>query len=316
MSGAILETYNPFFNLALEDFLLHERDGEYCLLYFNDPSVIVGRHQVIYRETDIFVAESLKIPIIRRISGGGTVYHDRGNLNFTVIRNSPKGKQVDFALHTRPVIEFLRNEGVEATLSGKSDITVDGLKISGNAEHVYRERVLHHGTLLFDTSLETMNLVIRNTTEHYSTKAIESNRIPVINLKGKISNINSADELARRMFDYLSEYFREMEIFKLTEEEKADVDSLADSRYRTWEWNHGFSPSYEFRNCFEADGIKHTLSMYVRDGIIWKCSIEGSDEMAFAAKQMIGCRHIFDDIKRIFELEHMKVDDAIIRKFF
>ncbi len=144
---------DPFFNLAVEEYLLRNRTEDFLVLGINDPSVIIGKHQVAHREADTkFVMEN-NIPVIRRISGGGTVYHDFGNVNFSFILNSARGTQVDFRKYTLPVIEFLASLKVNAELEGKNDLKVNGLKISGNAEHVYRERVLHHGTLLFNADL-------------------------------------------------------------------------------------------------------------------------------------------------------------------
>jgi lipoate-protein ligase A len=150
----ITESDDPSFNLAVEELLLKNRNNEYLILGINKPSVIIGKHQSAHREINTrFVTEN-NIPVIRRISGGGTVFHDKGNLNFTFIRQSEAGKQIDFRKYTKPVIDFLYSLGVEAKFEGKNDLKTDGLKISGNAEHVHRNRVLHHGTLLFSTSLE------------------------------------------------------------------------------------------------------------------------------------------------------------------
>lgn len=317
MKGTILKSYDPFFNLALEDFLLHTGNDEYFLLSVNSPSVITGRHQVIYMEADIFAARELNMPVIRRISGGGTVFHDEGNINFTLIRNSSQGKQIDFELHTRPVIEFLRYMGINAMLTGKSNITVDGLKVSGNAEHVFRERVLHHGTLLFNSSLDKMKRVIRGKTEHYSTKAIESNRAQVINLRELLPDIANIDDLASMMFDYIKKnFFPGMEVLTVAGQEVAGTESLAESKYRTWGWNYGFSPPYSFSGSFEAYGSPHRVTMYVKDGIIWKCDITGSDLMAVKAKQLIGCRHMPEDIMNIFRSENIEISDTEIERFF
>lgn len=316
MTGTILTTHDPYYNLALEDFFLHRSSEEYSFIYMNNPTLIVGKHQVIYREADIFAAEALNVPVIRRLSGGGTVYHDRGNLNFSLIRNSRKGMQVNFELHTKPVIDFLNRLEIPALLSGKSDIAVEGFKVSGNAEYVYRERVLHHGTLLFDTATETMKDLLRATTSFYTTSAVDSNRTRVMNLKGRIKGIDNIDELAAGLYDAISRHFGGMDKFLLSDQENSEIISLADSKYKSWDWNYGFSPAYEFSRYFEAYGLTHRISMYVKDGIIWKCTIEGSDAMALAAKQMIGCRHLPGEIKKIFEKEKMKTDDELITFFF
>ena len=184
-----LETHDPFFNLALEEVLLKSRQEDYLILYINDPSVIIGKHQAAHREVNTkFITEN-KIPVIRRISGGGTVFHDRGNLNFTFIRQSEEGKQIDFRKYTKPVIDFLVSLGIDARFEGKNDIKVDGLKISGNAEHVYRNRVLHHGTLLFSSSIHMLKNSIRSDKSCYTTRAVDSNPASVMNLNEKIDKI-------------------------------------------------------------------------------------------------------------------------------
>lgn len=178
-----LNSTDPFFNLALEELLLRNRKEEYLLFYINSPSVIIGKHQVAHREADTEFIMKNEIPVIRRISGGGAVYHDRGNLNFSFIMQSKKGSQVDFRKYTKPVIDFIGTFGIDAKFEGKSDLTVNGFKISGNAEHVFRERVLHHGTVLFDTDIEMLNKSLRKNTSGYSTRAVKSNPSQVMNMK-------------------------------------------------------------------------------------------------------------------------------------
>ncbi len=316
MSGAILETHDPFFNLAVEDFLLHNCKGDYFLLSVNNPSVIIGRHQIIFREVDVFAAETLNIPVIRRISGGGTVYHDRGNLNFTFVRNSEKERQVDFERQMRPVIEFLNKEGMEAMMSGKSDITVEGLKISGNAEYVFRDRILHHGTLLFDTSPDIMKQLIRPVTDAYTTKAIESNRAAVTNLKGRLRNINTVDELASEMMRFMKDYFICIENLSFTDMELAEIKSIVEKKYMSWDWNYGFTPAYTFTSDFEIGGNTGRVRMFVKDGIIWECNITGSEKLALTGKMLIGRRHLFDDIKEVFLSEGVMISDEALKRFF
>ena len=316
MFGVFLDTKDPSINLATEDFLLHRSKDDFVILSVNHPSVIVGKHQCVHREVNTRYTEPLKIPVLRRISGGGTVYHDHGNLNFAFIRNSEPGKQVDFGFYTAPVINYLQSAGINARFEGKNDIRVGGLKISGNAEHVYRERVLHHGTLLFDADLDAMRMSLKPVTSGYETRAVESNRSSVTNLKGMISGIENMDQLADSMMDYLSGNWQKLQPFGITDEMAGEIRNLADTKYRTWEWTYGYGPPYTFTGSFLLNNIIHRLKMVVRDGIVWECSISGTKEMESAAKKIIGCRHYYDDLSELFRNEKITLSDSELWNFF
>jgi lipoate-protein ligase A len=311
-----LETHDPFFNLAVEEVLLRESKEEYVLLGVNVPSVIIGKHQVAHMETDTKFVSRHGIPVIRRISGGGTVFHDSGNLNFTFIRNCEEGKQVDFRKHTRPVIDFLRSYDIDAAFAGKNDIRVDGLKISGNAEHVLRNRVLHHGTLLFSSSLKMLRGSIRNDKSGYSTRAVNSNPASVMNLCEKLSDIAGIGDLAMAMINYFIHTIPDLEISDISQLYKEKGLSLADSKYRSWEWNFAYGPDYDFRNSFMHDGRLITCSMTISGGIVRKCIIEGSAEMSSVSELLTGCRHMTDDFRNIFSKEKLPFSENEIFNFF
>jgi len=310
-----LNTTNPYFNLAVDEFLLKNRRDEYLILGINSPSVIIGKHQVAHRETDTrFVSEN-GIPVIRRISGGGTVYHDFGNINFTFIVNSVQGKQVDFKKYTLPVLEFLAEKGINAVLEGKSDIKVNGIKISGNAEHVYRERVLHHGTLLFNTNLDDLQGSIRKDQSAYSTRAVQSNPSKVMNLKELASGINNTIDFKSEMLGFFINK-KENKFIELTEEEKTEISKLESSKYRTWEWNYAYGPEYHFTNSFDFKGRKHNSRLSVKEGIITECEIKGSEMMAEAAEKLVGCRHMVKEILSIFRHEKIIINENNVFSFF
>jgi lipoate-protein ligase A len=316
MLSSILDSNNAFLNLATEEYLLQNRKEDFLILSINDPAVIIGKHQVPHREVNTRFIEEKRIPVIRRISGGGAVYHDRGNLNFAFIRQSEPGRQVDFRLYTQPVIGFLKSIGINAAFEGKNDITVDGLKISGNAEHVFRERVLHHGTLLFDASLDDLRLSLRPETKNYSTRAVESNRAPVTNLKDKISTIENIQMFASTMLEYVRLTNNNVRPFTLTADEISAVRLLAETKYSTWEWTWGYGPPYTFTNTFEVNGKTHHCRLMVRDGIIWECDIEGSIELAATGKKLIGCRHMYQDLVKAFRSADIPVTEENIYRFF
>jgi lipoate-protein ligase A len=310
-----LKTNDPFFNLAAEEYLLRNSAGEYLLLYINHPSVIIGKHQVAHREADTGFINSHNIPVIRRITGGGAVFHDYGNLNFTFIIQSIHGKQVNFRKYLLPVIEFLDSIGVKSSFEGKNDLRVNGLKISGNAEHVYHEKVLHHGTLLFNTDLALLGTSLRKDTSHYSTRAIASNPSPVMNLNEACTIIKDAANLKEQMMEYFATMTGNT-IIELSRKQNEEISSLAGSKFGTWEWNYAYGPEYHYNNWFNINGKLHICRLFVKDGIIWDCNIKGSDQMAAAAKKIIGCRHMVKDITDLFKKEHIPVSESEIMSFF
>jgi lipoate-protein ligase A len=316
MLSIVLESNDPFFNLATEEYLLHSRKEDFIILSTNDPAVIIGKHQVAHREVNTRFVEENMIPVIRRISGGGTVYHDRGNLNFAFIRQSEPGKQVDFRLYLQPVINFLDSIGIEAIFEGKNDLTVKGLKISGNAEHVFRDRVLHHGTLLFNASIDNLRSSIRQKTENYSTRAVESNRSPVINLKDELRNIKDINSLITSMLNYFSVTMDNVAQFSLSNEDISAIKFLSETKYRTWEWNWGYGPPYTFTNIITMNGKPHHCRLVVKDGIIWECDIEGSSELVATGKRLIGCRHMYPDLLKTIRAENIIIPEEDVYNFF
>jgi lipoate-protein ligase A len=306
----IPDSDNPFFNLALEEVLLKKRDDEFVILTINSDAVVTGKHQVAHREVNSKYTHENKIPVIRRISGGGTVFHDSGNLNFTFIRNSEPGKQVNFQEYTSPVTGFLKSLGVDARFEGKNDIRVNGLKISGNAEHVHRNRVLHHGTLLFSSSLDRLRNSLRKDRSHYTTRAVDSNPSSVTNLADMIPSVKDIEDFRTRLQEYLLSYFPGLNNYYLSENEKDEAVSLAESKFMTWEWNYAYGPEYSFSNEFIHRGIKASCRFNVREGIIRDSVVEGSQILEKISGKLRGCRHMVKDLQEVIENETNEAVDV------
>jgi len=311
-----LDTHDPFFNLALEEVLLKQRTEEYLILGINEPSVIIGKHQSAHREVNTqFVTEN-NIPVIRRITGGGTVFHDDGNLNFTFISQSEEGKQVDFKKYTRPVIDFLISLGIAARLEGKSDIKAEGFKISGNAEHVYRNRVLHHGTLLFSSSMYRLKGSIRSDKSCYKTRAVDSNPSSVMNLNEKLKGFTDINAFCEEMINYFILNISGLDLSVITLQDAEDALALAEGRYRTWEWNYAYGPEYIFNNEFLFEDMIHSCSINVNGGLVSECRITGSSKMLAVADKLKGRRHMVSDFLKVFEKENQNISREVVYNFF
>lgn len=292
-------TNDPFLNLAIEEILLKKRQEEFIILGINKPCVVIGKHQAAHREADTRYVTLNNIPVLRRITGGGTVFHDSGNINYTFIRNCESGKQVDFKKHTKPVIDFLASTGIDASFEGKNDIKTGGLKISGNAEHVHRNRILHHGTLLFDASLDLLKNSLRKDQSAYESRGVASNPSQVTNLKEMLPEISSPETFIHRMRDFLLDYFSGAEEYELTGHELGEAQELANSKYRTWEWNYAYGPEYIFSKEFSFEGQPASVRFHVREGIIRDIVPVGSEKMKKALVNMTGMRHMPEDLQDI-----------------
>jgi lipoate---protein ligase len=316
MNCITLESDDPFFNLAIEEILLKKSNEDYLILGINKPCLMVGKHQSAHREVNTkFVTEN-NIPVIRRISGGGTVFHDYGNLNFTFIRQSEEGKQIDFRKYTLPVINFLLSLGLVANLEGRNNIKVGGLKISGNAEHIHRNRVLHHGTILFSVSLGMLGNSIRKDKSHYMTRAVDSNPASVMNLQEKLQGFRDISEFRKAMMEYFFHNLTGAKVYAPSARETAEAESLAVTKYNTWEWNWAYGPEYTFSNRFHLTGDDFTCNLSVKDGIIQKCTIEENSHMLSVSEKLIGCRHMVDNMLKVIENEPFFKTKEDIYNFF
>jgi lipoate---protein ligase len=294
------ETTDPFYNLALEEVLMRNSSDEFIILGINSRSVIIGKHQCPHREINTEFVSSINIPVIRRITGGGTVFHDEGNFTFAFIHNTEQGRQVDFPRYTRPVIDFLHSIGVPAELSG-TDIRVNGSKISGNAEHVWRRRVLHHGTILFNADLNFLKGSIRSDTSGYQTAAVVSNPSHVINLSTLITQFRNIYDFRSAVAGYMKHAFSDVSDYQVPVWIKDEAEKLAVSKYHSWEWTFGYGPGYELYRNFNFMGNDVSCTMTVHGGIIRECKLTGTGFPEMEGKKLEGCRHMPADLSVILE---------------
>ena len=271
----IREETDPYFNLAAEEYVLKNFNRDCFMLWRNEPSIIVGKHQNTLAEINTEYVKQNNIRVVRRLSGGGAVFHDLGNLNFTFTASGEHHQLVDFRKFTLPVLEVLKSLGIEAKFEGRNDLTIDGRKFSGNAEHVYKNRVLHHGTLLFSAMMNDLSSALQVDPAKFEDKAVKSVRSRVTNisehLKSPLTVIEFRDLILKHVMDSNSG----AEQYSFSESDKTAISRLADEKYKTWEWNFGYSPKYNFRKQIKTNGGKLEINLEVENGVIRKARFFG-----------------------------------------
>ncbi|MDF2946294.1 MAG: lipoyltransferase and lipoate-protein ligase [Bacillales bacterium] len=268
---------DPTLNLALEEHILRNLDPEetYLLFYINEPSVIIGKNQNTIEEINNEYIEENKVHVVRRLSGGGAVYHDLGNLNFSFITKDDGNSFNNFKKFTLPVIEALHKLGVNAELSGRNDILVDGRKISGNAQFSTNGRMFSHGTLLFKTDMDNVVQALNVKLDKIQSKGIKSIRSRVANISEFIRNEMTIEEFRSYLIDSIFTEFDAIQTHELSENDWNNVRKLAEDRYGNWDWNYGKSPksNVQINHRFPAGGVD--IRLHVEKGIITNAKIFG-----------------------------------------
>ncbi|KQL46015.1 lipoate--protein ligase [Brevibacillus choshinensis] len=268
---------DPQINLAIEEYALKQLpdSDDYLLFYINEPSIIIGKNQNTIEEINAdYVAEN-NIHIVRRLSGGGAVYHDLGNLNFSFITNDDGQSFHNFRKFTEPVVQALKELGVEAELTGRNDIQVGERKISGNAQYSTKGRMYSHGTLLFASEMEHVVSALKVNAEKIKSKGIKSIRSRVANITEFLDKDMTIEEFRLAI---LHSIFGggEVEEYELTKEDWAKINELSRERYQKWDWNYGKSPKSNFRASkrFESIGTIE-VQLDIEKGRIKEAKIYG-----------------------------------------
>ena len=310
-----IKNSNPYFCLAAEEYLLKKFSAEIFLIWQSHDTIVIGKHQCAMGEINYPFVRKNNITVARRISGGGTVFHDSGNVNFSFIKNVNSPSEISFKKFTEPIVESLAKLNVTAVNSGRNDLLVEGKKISGNAEHIYKNRVLHHGTLLFNSDLNNLGQAIKVIPGKYETKAVQSKRSTVANISEFLDPKMTLDEFVTFLFEVQLKK-PENNIYELNDNDIQNINSLVEEKFKTYEWNFGYSPKYTFRNEKEIEGKKLKVELKVEKGIILEAAISGNyfsdSEVNTIDKKLNGRKHNFDDIKKVLKDEK----EELIYAFF
>ena len=275
-----LETHSldPTWNLAFEEYCLKELQqfDRILLLWQNANAIIIGHYQNTENEVNLDAARNYGAQIVRRSSGGGTVYHDMGNLNYSLIYPIDGLNKQKTAVYAAPIVKALQKIGVPVESQGRNDLTLEGKKVSGIAQRIQKGRLLHHGTLLFDSDLDILESVLHVDTGKVMSKGIASVRSRVTNIKNYLpeGTIEDVHAFWQALLEAISED-TELIHFQPTPEMLAEIKALQESKYQSWDWNFGRAPAFEYNNSKRLPGGKLEIHVNVKKGIIQDIKITG-----------------------------------------
>lgn len=284
-------SHDPYLNLALEEYCLrhHAPDRALLLVYVNQAAVIVGRNQNIFAEVDLAFAARKNLHLVRRISGGGAVYHDAGNLNFSFIQPHRRGGLKGIRLTIEPVRQALVSMGAAAEFNARNDLVVAGKKVSGSAQFSNTKRMIVHGTLLFSSNLQDLRRCLEPSREVTCSRAPRSSPSAVTNLSGCLARGIGIDDLRDRLLRTIAARNRGLQQVRLSDRDWRQIRCLANEKYRSWDWNFGKAPAFRIRRAGAISGTLPTAIVEVDGGRITSIYFEKDAETSGWRAQLEKC---------------------------
>jgi len=299
------------FYFALEKYAMEELDvaKEYFMFWRTTPTLMTGRYQNTLREINMPFAKAHGIGIVRRVTGGGTIYTDEGGWQFSFIVKDPGQQRIEFNVFTQPVLDALHSIGVNAEKSGRNDLEIGGKKFSGNAQYLRKTVVLHHGSLLFDTNLENLVRALSVDDEKIISKGIASVRQRVTNIAEHLNAPMTSLEFRDVMLKFL---LRDMDTYELTPEDIARVNEIKQAQFDTWDWNFGKDPAFNITKEARFKGGKLSVQSFVNGGVITDIRFFGDffahEDLDRLQQRLIGCAYREDAIRAVL---HAEAEDLI-----
>jgi lipoate---protein ligase len=314
---------DPRINLAIEEYALKNLDinETYLLFYINEPSIIIGKNQNTIEEINTEYVESNGIHVVRRLSGGGAVYHDLGNLNFSFITKDDGESFHNFRKFTEPVVEALKSLGVNAELSGRNDLLAEGRKVSGNAQFSTKGRMFSHGTLLFNSEMDHVVSALKVKKDKIESKGIKSIRSRVANISEFLLEKINIQEFRSLILKHIFEGKEDIPEYVLTEEDWEKIHQLSKERYQNWEWNYGKSPKFNLQHSHRFPVGSIDVRLEVNKGLIENCKIYGDffgvGDVSDIETRLIGLRYEKSELeKALADLEISRYFGNITKEEF
>lgn len=307
MYAYLSQTHDTAWNMALEAYLFKERPDldEIFYLWINEPSIILGKHQNALEEINSAYVKEHGIRVHRRISGGGAVYHDLGNLNYTIIAPRDEQHAFDFQTFSQPVIRTLHDLGVEATFSGRNDILIDGRKFCGNAQAYRHDRVLHHGCMLFNVDLSVLGQALHISADKIASKSVKSVRSHVTNILNELPEKISMDDYCQALWAEMQRSYPEMQSLELSTHDLARIEKIRQEQFDNWDWNFGEAPACDLvrRKRYPTGGIE----AYIRlDGseiqsIRFLGDFFAAEDLTELETALVGCRYAYQAVLEVLQ---------------
>ncbi|MGT2636946.1 lipoate--protein ligase [Streptococcus ratti] len=311
MKYIVSHSNNPAFNIALEAYAFREMldEDEIFILWINEPTIVIGKHQNAIEEINKEYTDAHVIHVVRRLSGGGAVYHDLNNLNYTIISNKADEGAFDFKTFSKPVIDTLAKLGVKAEFTGRNDLEIDGKKFCGNAQAYYKGRMMHHGCLMFDVDTSVLADALKVSKDKIESKGIKSVRARVTNINDELPQ--KMDVLAFRdaLLEQVKEENPDMTEYEFSEAELERISQSEKEQFGNWDWIYGAAPEYTIKRSVRYPAGKITTYANVEKSVIKSIKIYGDffgiGDVSDIEQLLVGSRYEYKDI-----LEKLKTIDT------
>ncbi len=301
-----LESNDVYTNLATEEYFLKQKPMELFMLWINDECIVIGKNQNSHKEINKEYVDQNNIKVVRRLTGGGAVFHDKGNLNFTFIKKNAEEDFLNFELFTKPVVLTLEKLGIKPSQKGRNDIYIGDKKFSGNAQCIHEEWLLHHGTIMFSVITSHILKGLNPNKVKLKAKGVESSKVQITNIIDHLEEKIDIYDFRENLIQSVLELYPDIEEYVLTKEDIKAIEKLRKEKYSTWEHNYGKNPSYQINNVEYISNVGLIdVMLNVENGNIKEIKIQGDffskKQISFVEEKLLNVKHDEEEIIKVLE---------------